>query len=772
MVRNFVSRRDAARCWRATALAWAVVVLGLPPLDLRAAEPSGEALFQRKCASCHGPRGEGTAEHHPDPLVGDKSVRELARLIDETMPLDRPEEVSPAEAERIAAYIHEAFYSEIAQARNRPARLELSRLTVRQYEHTVADLLAGVTGQWPPKLTAERGLVGRYFANKWPGGKKVLERREVVVDFDFTAKPPAEGLNPEEYSALWEGSLLAPDTGDYELIVESTNGLSLWVNNSQTPLIDARVRSGDQSEYRASLRLLGGRAYPLRLEWYKRKDDRARIALRWKPPRGVEEPIPARQLLPERVPSVFVLTTSFPPDDRSTGFERGSSVSKEWLDAAAQAALEVSERALAELRRVSSGKGAAALDKLYRDTARKFVEQAVRRPLTPEDEERFLDRQFAAAAGNRELAVQRVVLYTLNAPEFLYRETGQGPLDDHDAASWLSYALWDSLPDQHLFAAARRGQLRTAEQLTQQAERMLPDPRTRAKLRTFLHQWMHLDHFGEVSKNARAFPEFSPQVYADLRVSLDLFLDEVLWQGNSDYRQLFLAEYVFLNGRLSPLYGGSLPPDAPFTKVTLAGQQRAGILSHPFLMSSYAYDATSSPIHRGVFLARNVLGRMLKPPPIAVAPVPPDLHANLTTRQRVELQTQPVGCRTCHTLINPLGFSLENFDAIGRYRTQEAGRPIAADGSYLTRGGEEARFVGARQLAEFLVSSDETHEAFVEQLFHFTVKQPVRALGPEYLGELRQSFAQQDFNVQRLLVEMVVSSAVRARDRAAPLAKK
>ncbi len=158
--------------------------------------------------------------------------------------------------------------------------------------------------------------------------------------------------------------------------------------------------------------------------------------------------------------------------------------------------------------------------------------------------------------------------------------------------------------------------------------------------------------------------------------------------------------------------------DAPFQKVYLDPRERAGVLTHPYLMASFAYTASSSPIHRGVFIARSVLGRVLRPPPEAVAPLAPDLHPDLTTRQRVTLQTKAESCQSCHGMINPLGFTLEHFDAVGRYRKDEKGRPIDATGSYETRTGEIVKFDGVRELAAFLAGSEETHTAIVQQLFH------------------------------------------------------
>jgi hypothetical protein len=179
-------------------------------------------------------------------------------------------------------------------------------------------------------------------------------------------------------------------------------------------------------------------------------------------------------------------------------------------------------------------------------------------------------------------------------------------------------------------------------------------------------------------------------------------------------------------------------------------------------MATFAYTGASSPIHRGVFLSRSVLGRSLRPPPEAAAPLPADLHPDLTTRERVSLQTKPAACVTCHGMINPLGFPLESFDAVGRFRSEENGKTIDPTGFYQTRTGETANFTGARALAAFLAGSDETHDAFVEQLFHHMVKQPIRAFGSQTLADLRASFAGNGYNIRKLMIEIVGREAVPA----------
>jgi hypothetical protein len=355
-------------------------------------------------------------------------------------------------------------------------------------------------------------------------------------------------------------------------------------------------------------------------------------------------------------------------------------------------------------------------------------------------------------------------LFVLLSPRFLYREA-DGSLDAYDVASRLSYALWDSLPDAQLLEAAAKGQLVTQEQVVRQAERMVTDLRGHAKVRAFFLQWLKVEQHPDISKDAGRFPGFDRAVFSDLRTSLELFLDDVLWSPDSDFRQLLVSDSLFLNGRLAQFYGADLPADAPFQKVTLATDERAGVLTHPYLTATFAYTAESSPIHRGVFIARSVLGRGLRPPPEAFTPLPPDLHPSLTTRERVALQTKPQACLACHGMINPLGFTLEHFDAVGRYRQKEKGRLIDTTGSYQTRAGAIVKFAGVRDLATFLAGSEETHEAFVEQLFHFLVKQPIRAFGPRKLADLQRWFADNEYNVRKLMVEIAAEAALTADEK-------
>ena len=213
------------------------------------------------------------------------------------------------------------------------------------------------------------------------------------------------------------------------------------------------------------------------------------------------------------------------------------------------------------------------------------------------------------------------------------------------------------------------------------------------------------------------------------------------------------------------MYGAEVKPDAGFRKVALPSQRRSGVITHPLLMAGYAYEATSSPIHRGVFVAKNLLGRRLRPPKEAVTPESPDLHPGLTTRQVIARQTAPKSCTGCHSMINPLGFTLENFDALGRFRVKDKGKAVDASGHYKTIEGKTLQFKGAPELGRFLADSPEAHAAFVQRLFQHTVHQSIHAYGLDRHERLTKNFVNGGYHIRRLLIELIADATLHPRDQ-------
>jgi hypothetical protein len=199
-----------------------------------------------------------------------------------------------------------------------------------------------------------------------------------------------------------------------------------------------------------------------------------------------------------------------------------------------------------------------------------------------------------------------------------------------------------------------------------------------------------------------------------------------------------------------------------FHKVAVAGDRRAGLLTHPLLLSQLAYYRTTSPIHRGVFVSRNLLGIKLNPPPVAVEPLAEDFDPAMTTRQRVEFQTRPDNCMSCHRVINPLGFALESLDAVGRVRTQENEHPVDTRVVVQTGYSEPIELDGPRKLAEYLADSPQTHRHFVETLFHHLVKQPIAAYGPETLDQLTKRFVESGYRIPDLMADIAATAAMHA----------
>ena len=257
---------------------------------LRADEaPNGEAIYRDLCASCHGAKGEGVADKHDDPLYGERSMASLSKYIDKTMPEDEADKLDAAGSAKVAEYIYGAFYSPAARARNHPPRVDLVHLTNRQYRESVADLLGGFID--PAEAGAATGLKATYFESDGMNkkSKQKLEREDAALAFDFGEGPPVPGCSAEQFSIAWQGSLLAEDTGNYEFRTTTPNGVRLYLNGDfrdgdkntrddsdakrQPSLIEDWVSSGETvRETTAKVYLLGGRRYPLRLDYFKFKE--------------------------------------------------------------------------------------------------------------------------------------------------------------------------------------------------------------------------------------------------------------------------------------------------------------------------------------------------------------------------------------------------------------------------------------------------------------------------------------------------------------------
>lgn len=457
----------------------------------------------------------------------------------------------------------------------------------------------------------------------------------------------------------------------------------------------------------------------------------------------------------------MIVSTDFPADDRSVGYERGTSISKGWDQATTEAAIATAEHVEDNLDELAGTRAESPdrLDKLKK-FALAFIESAFCRPLTEEQKQLYIEPQFKSAK-SPELAVKRIVLFALKSPQFLYPEAREAEKpDDFDIASRLALTMWDSIPDKKLMQAAAAGKLRTEAQIRAEAQRMLTDERTKAKVHGFFHHWLELERAEGTSKDPKVFPGFDEQVLADLRSSLMRFLDEVVWSPQSDYRQLLQADYLLLNDRLGKFYGKTVQ-GGEFQRVNFDPNQRAGVVTHPYLLASLASSRSTSPIHRGVFLTRNIVGLALRPPPMAVIFDETHFNPKLTMREKITELTRNNTCMSCHSTINPLGFSLENFDAIGRWRTQDNHKPVNPVSEFADDEGRTVRLTGPRDIVNYVAANSAGHRAFIRQLFNHLVKQQPLAYGPETMETLQRGFVASNFNVQKLIIEIALTACAK-----------
>lgn len=732
--------------------------------SVASAAPDGKHIYTTLCASCHGTQGQGVEGKADAALMGTLDLESLTRAIEETMPEDDPSQCVGEDAKAVSQYIFETFYSPQARNIDVTARRELAHLTNEQYLATLADLLT----LWPPSSTdwgTERGLKGHYSAKRKSRKKDEETRIDSFVAFDFKNQAPIEDIeNPEEFSIRWEGCVLAEDTGEYEFAVESENGVKFYVNDLDNPLIDGWVaEAGQKRELTGVTRLVGGRAYLVKLEMFKFKEPSASITLKWKPPFKALQVIPTQNLSPKWAPLVFLSHAKFPADDSVSGYQRGLTLSTAWDHATTQGAIEAARHMWAHIEQfadVKKGDDAAKRREKIQTYCHDFVGRALRTRLDGDLKQQYVDQFFQNDAPLEE-AVKRVAILTLKSPRFLYPDIRSSSDPGLAMATNLSLSLWDCYPDVRLRDRVGWGGLKTEQQVREVALEMMNDPRARTKSRSFAHHWLMLDEKPFPSKNEELAKDFDGQTVSDLRTSLDLFIDQIVWSENSDYRQLMTSEKHPINARLAKIYDVVSQSDLQsFESLALDQGARSGILTHPYVMAAFAYQSESSPIHRGVFVTRRLINRELKSPPEANLFEDTHFDPNMTMREKVAQMTSAANCQTCHRIINPLGFTLEHYDALGRYRQNYTHRPVDAATTYVDSDGQEVAFQNARDLARYIADSPDAHGAFIDHLFHHTAKQPINSFGDDLRDKLIHQFAQDNFHIKRLWLEMIVRIAL------------
>ncbi len=394
-----------------------------------------------------------------------------------------------------------------------------------------------------------------------------------------------------------------------------------------------------------------------------------------------------------------------------------------------------------------------------------FGKRAFRRPLDPVEVDDLIalytklrtDPQmnygFADALGI-------VVEAMLQSPGFLYRwERGlaapqmDGALvkyDHYEMASRLSYFLWNSMPDDALFAAADAGKLATPDQLAEQATRLLQDPRTDSTLADFVTQWLELGTLSGLIKDANVYPTFKPELRDSMRAETVAFSRDVLRGSQPTFSALLTAPYTFVDARLAQYYG--VVPDAT-GRVDLSGTARLGLLTQGAVMAVKGNSYRTSPVRRGKFVLNRMLCGTVPPPPPDVVPELPPPDPTKTVRQQMADHRSKPSCAACHQTMDLLGFAFEHFDGAGNYRNDDSGHPIDSSGS-ATLDGATVNFQDATALAKLLASSHEAHDCFTRQWLRYAIDRFEQTADTAAVGYLTTSYEGSGLDTRDLIVRI------------------
>ena len=395
-----------------------------------------------------------------------------------------------------------------------------------------------------------------------------------------------------------------------------------------------------------------------------------------------------------------------------------------------------------------------------------LARRAYRRPVTGTDVDELLAvfRAGREEGASFELGIRWALERMLVDPDFLYRmepdpvDVAAGTpyrLTDLQIASRLAFFLWNTIPDAELLAAAEAGRLADPAVLERQVRRMLADPRAATLASSFAGQWLHLRNMRALAPDVNAFPEFDDNLRAAFTRETELFFEQQVREDRSVV-ELLTADYTFLNERLARHYGIPGVYGSHFRRVTLPDETRRGLLGHGSMLTVTSYATRTSPVLRGKWLLENILGAPPPPPP----PDVPELEERggaerpRSMRERMEQHRANPVCAACHTRMDPLGFALENFDAVGKWRATDGGSPIDASGAL----PDGAAFNGPAGLRRMLVERDaEVVQAVTAKLVTYALGRGVDTADMPAIRRIVREAAASDYRWSAIVLGIVRS---------------
>ncbi len=367
--------------------------------------------------------------------------------------------------------------------------------------------------------------------------------------------------------------------------------------------------------------------------------------------------------------------------------------------------------------------------------------------------------------GGAEMALRAILV----SPNFLFRierdpdgaKPGKAyPVTDLELASRLSFFLWSSIPDDRLLSLAERRRLHKPRVLAAEIRRMIRDPRARALTGNFAGQWLQLRNLTTHKPNPERFPEFDPELRTDMRRETELFFETIIAEDRS-VLDFLDARFTFLNARLAAFYGIPGVEGAEFRRVDLPDESRGGVLTMASVLTVSSYPTRTSPVIRGKWVLENLLGAPPPPPPPNVPNLKEaGLGKTVTVRQQLELHRASPACSSCHAKMDPIGFALENYDAIGRWRTHDGAQEI--DSSGVLPSGEQFR--NASEFKRILREHPEEFVlCFTEKLLTYALGRGVERTDKPVIRAIARDAASRGYHLSSIVQGIVNSAPFRMR---------
>lgn len=674
-------------------------------------------------------------------------------------PADSPAPPS-GEKEQVLAYLNRALFFVDCTAGVDPGRVTIRRLNRAEYNNTVRDLV-GVNFQPAANFPADD--VGYGFDNigdvlSLPPllMEKYIEAAEQVAQAALIlADPQRPSIATADANTLIKGPAAHPNNEG--LMIVSTGHVGM---NFDAPI---------SGEYMIKVRAGGQRA----------GDDLPKLELRLDGKAQKTFSVEARHTSPQDLEYRLTLTqgkhelqAAFTNDfyDEKKKADRNLLVSQ--MQVVGPVAIAAgAEPAFQKAFLGERPSATVSVNVASRAGIKPFLLKAFRRPATEAEVDRYVDfvKQSMDEGLTYDQAMQRTLTAILVSPHFLYRvETDRNPndpkdrhgLNDYELASRLSYFLWSSMPDDRLFDLASRNELHRDEVLDTEVKRMLVDGRARAIVDNFAEQWLQLRVLNELQPDPELFPQFGPELKADMQEETRRLFAHIVKEDRS-LLELLDAKYTFLNERLAKHYGLGNVKGNEFQQVSLEGTSRGGILTHASVMTMTSNPNRTSPVKRGKWVMEVILNTPPPPPP----PNVPSLESaknteGLSFRQQLEKHRENASCASCHRVMDQLGFGLENFDPIGRFREKDGDQPLDVTGEL----PDGSRFTGAQQLATMLRGrTDDFAKGVSDRVLTYALGRGLEYYDRCTVQRLADQLKAGDYRFSALVSAVVKSEAFRMR---------